>query len=193
MQMTIKGNGIEVTLGTEPPGDRRCGDCTLCCKLLPVQELKKPAGTVCQFQRSRKGCTVHGQRAQPATCAFWSCIWLMNDDAEDLVRPDRSRYVIDPMLDYVESVNNATGEVTRVDVVQIWCDPAHPNAHRDPALRAWIERRAARFGHAALIRFDSRRALHLFPPSMCADGLWHETQGQMINREHTPTEIWGGA
>ena len=171
--------------------ERRCGDCTLCCKLLPVRELDKAAGEVCQHQRSRKGCTVYKQRAQPMTCRIWSCMWLRNDDAEDLARPDRSHYVIDPSPDYIELLNHEDGKVMRVDVVQIWVDPKHPNAHRDPALRAWIDRRAKRLGHAALVRFDSRRSLHLFPPSMSADGRWHERQGTAIEREHTIEQIMG--
>lgn len=190
MEMTIKGNGIEVTLGTDRPGDRRCGGCTLCCKLMPVQELEKPANAVCKFQRSGKGCTVHKQRAQPSSCAIWACGWLTNDDADELMRPDRSRYVIDPSPDFVEAVDNESGKVTRIEVVQIWCDPAHPNAHRDPALRAWIDRRGARLGQAALIRFGSRRALPLFPPSICADGQWHEGEAQRTAQPHTPTEIF---
>ena len=30
---------------------RRCGGCTLCCKLLPMPELDKRAGKPCQHQR----------------------------------------------------------------------------------------------------------------------------------------------
>jgi len=35
-----------------PSMNRTCGGCTLCCKLLPVRELKKPANTRCQHQRA---------------------------------------------------------------------------------------------------------------------------------------------
>ena len=94
--MVIEGNGVRVTLARGDDNGRRCGECTLCCKLLPVVELKKKANTPCQFQRSGKGCTVHGTRKQPTSCAIWSCRWLMNEDADELARPDRSHYVIDP-------------------------------------------------------------------------------------------------
>lgn len=170
---------------------RTCGTCTLCCKLLPVGDLDKRANQVCRYQRSGKGCTVHGQRVQPFSCRIWSCGWLTNNDAEELARPDHSRYVIDPSPDYVELVSQVDGGVTRIDVVQIWVDPAHPNAHRDPALRAWIDRRGARLRQAALIRFDSRRSLHLFPPSISSDRQWHEKEGQCTNRQHTPADILG--
>lgn len=171
------------------PSERRCGECTLCCKLIPVGEFNKPANKACHFQRSFKGCAVHGKGAQPFTCKVWSCGWLTNNFADDLARPDRSHYVIDPSPEFVEQVENATGNRRRIDVVQIWVDPKYPDAHRDPALRAWIDARGARLGHAALIRYDSRNGLHLFPPSITADRQWHELTGTNTGRQHTTAEI----
>jgi hypothetical protein len=54
--------------------------------------------------------------------------------------------------------------------VQIWIDPAYPDAHRDPALRTWLERRAL----PGLVRYDDNRALVIAPPSVGEDGKWHE-------------------
>jgi hypothetical protein len=34
---------------------RQCGDCQLCCKLLPVPPLQKAAGVACRFQKFHKG------------------------------------------------------------------------------------------------------------------------------------------
>lgn len=169
--------------------ERRCGACTLCCKLLPVHDIQKPANQVCKFQRSAKGCTVYRQRGFPTSCALWNCLWLGDDDAADLPRPDHAHYVIDVSPDYIEIIMSS-GEVMRVDVVQIWVDPKHPHAYQDPRLLAWIERRAQRLGHAALIRFDSYRALTLFPPSLSSDGNWHERAGQST-AHHTPADILG--
>lgn len=57
---------------------RRCGGCTLCCKILPVRELAKPANTRCQHQRTGKGCAVYARLAQVSpACVFWSCRWPM--------------------------------------------------------------------------------------------------------------------
>src|SRR3974390_97093 len=120
---------------------RQCGECQLCCKLLPVASVEKPAGKACRFSKFHKGCTVYRTRAMPMDCAVWNCRWLVNDDAAELSRPDRSHYVIDVMPDFVTVVDNATGEKTNVQVVQIWIDPDCPDAHRDPALRRWLERR----------------------------------------------------
>jgi hypothetical protein len=55
-------------------------------------------------------------------------------------------------------------------VVQVWVDPAYPHAHRDPALRAWLDQHA----EVALIRYGSGDGFCLFPPSRTSDGLWME-------------------
>jgi hypothetical protein len=149
---------------------RECGGCTLCCKLLPVRELDKVAGERCRHQRTGKGCAVYNSRAMPSACHFWNCRWLVNDDTADLSRPDRSRYVIDLLPDYVTVIDDVTGERTNVEVIQIWCDPKHPNAHRDPALRRYLERRHAE-GKFALVRYNEADAISLL---LDTEGTWHE-------------------
>jgi hypothetical protein len=156
---------------------RRCGGCTLCCKLLPVAEIDKPAGQRCKHQSHAKGCAVYQKSAFPYSCAMWNCRWLANLDTADLRRPDRSHYVLDVMPDYVTLRNNQTGEDTKVEIVQVWVDPDFPDAHRDPALRAYLARRGEE-GVAALIRYDSSRGFALFPPAMSSDGQWHEQGGE---------------
>ena len=168
---------------------RQCGEFQLCCKLLPVPPLGKGAGQACSFQKFRKGCAVYHTARMPIECGLWNCRWLVNDDAADLSRPDRSHYVIDLMPDFITLQNGETGEADNIQVVQIWVDPSYPDAHRDPALRQWIFRRA-QDGIAALIRFDARRAITIFAPPFDANGEWHEIDsGVSINRTHPFTEI----
>ena len=144
---------------------RQCGECQLCCRLLPVPPLDKKTGQRCEHQKFGKGCAVYHTRAMPSACELWNCRWVVNDDTDNLSRPDRSHYVIDIMPDYITLQNNDTGETFEIQVVQIWIDPKYPDAHRDPALRAYLLRRAEE-GMAALVRLDARRAITLFPPSM---------------------------
>ncbi len=89
--------------------DRKCGDCSLCCKLLPMPELAKPANKRCKHQRYGKGCAIYARR--PDSCRTWSCRWLLGEGTDDLPRPDRSHYVIDPMPDFVRMVNKDSGEL----------------------------------------------------------------------------------
>ena len=72
--------------------------------------------------------------------------------------------------------------------MQIWIDPDYPDAHRDPALRAYLLRRAEE-GIAALVRYDNTRALHIFAPPLAQDGQWHEGEGDTLRRQHTQDEI----
>ncbi|MGX1151481.1 hypothetical protein AB7M15_007303 [Bradyrhizobium ottawaense] len=167
---------------------RACGDCQLCCKLLPVPPLRKPAGAACQFQKFHKGCSVYATKRMPVECGLWNCRWLVNDDAAELSRPDRSHYVIDLMPDFITVTDGATGAKQNIQVVQIWVDPKHPGAHRDPALRRWLYRRA-QDGIAALIRFDARDALTIFAPPFDAKGEWHEVSGARTGRTHSFAEI----
>ena len=197
------------------PGNR----CDLCCRLLPmradafkqkefaetiqamvdhgmamptafemVKEFDKPAGERCQFQRHGKGCTVYEKR--PFGCRFWQCQWLQNGTG-DLPRPDRLHLVIDVIPDFVESIDNVDGSKTSIPVVQVWIDPKHPHAHRDPAFRAWLAERAAKTGEAALIRYSEKDAFMLVPPVMASDGLWHEVQSpaDVTRAQHTPEEV----
>lgn len=170
--------------------ERKCGDCSLCCKLVPVRELEKGAGERCKYQR-HTGCTVYNTVKMPISCGLWSCRWLVNDDTADLSRPDRSHYVIDIMPDFVMAVEEETGAERRIDVVQVWVDPRYPDAHRDPALRAYLERRGQFEGLAAIIRYSANDGFVLFSPAISGDRQWHEQTGKLDPREHTALEVFG--
>src|SRR5512143_3522923 len=120
---------------------RTCGDCQLCCKLLPVHsreltqyagifEMHKPSGQRCQYQKFGVGCAIYGRR--PTACRMWTCQWLIG--AFKGTRPDRSHYVIDSTLDRIVVTDNKTGKRTVIPAVQVWVDPRNPKAHEDPDL-----------------------------------------------------------
>jgi hypothetical protein len=165
---------------------RACGDCQLCCKLMPVRSVGKGAGERCKHQRHHKGCAVHAKLWSVAPeCKLWNCAWLGDESTADLSRPDRSHYVIDIMPDFIV-VNDPVLGRQNVQVLQIWCDPDYPDAHRDPALRAFIEQR----GTAALVRYDNERAVVLMPPSMMTTGEWSERSTDLTrNSTHTFAQI----
>lgn len=168
---------------------RRCGECTLCCRLLPVRELGKVAGERCKHQRGL-GCTVYQRlKTVSPSCSLWNCRWLVEADTADLARPDRSHYVVDVMPDYVRGTTEA-GESFEIPVVQIWVDPTYPDAHRDPALRAYLERRAEE-GIAALIRYSAHDGFSLIAPALAGDGQWHEVArpaGMPVDPEHSAAD-----
>jgi len=188
MTLTEADDGsASMTFGPKPPGARVCGSCSLCCKLLPIPPLNKPAGKRCDYQRHGKGCTIYADR--PDSCRAWPCRWLVDKSTAGLPRPDRAHYVIDIKPDFI-TLREDGGEPRKVPVLQVWVDEAFPDAHRAPELRAWIVKQAERFPGAALVRTaGNTRALVLFPPSMAADGQWHERETIFHETPHTMEEI----
>lgn len=153
---------------------RQCGDCQLCCKLLPVPAVTKKANEKCQFQKFKVGCTLYHKPAFPVSCAFWNCRWLVNNDTADLPRPDRSHYVIDIVPDIISAKNDDTGESYQWECVQVWCSPSHKDAWRTPEMQAYIYRRAAE-NVVTLIRYDARKSIVVFAPPISPE--WYERPG----------------
>lgn len=173
---------------------RQCGDCQLCCKLLPVSSLNKGANTRCKHQRHHKGCAVYANLPNVAPeCRLWSCQWLVAPNTTaNIRRPDRAGYVIDTFPDFVTALDNDTGKSVRVPVIQIWCDPKQPDAWRDPALKDFLLRYGAK-GHAAIIRFDAYKATAVIPPNMGANGEWREfpadANNSQLEETHSVAEL----
>lgn len=74
---------------------RTCDGCTMCCKLLGVEELTKAPGIWCRFiATNRKGCAIYHHR--PGSCKTFECFYIMSDsdDFPDELRPDRSNIVL---------------------------------------------------------------------------------------------------
>ena len=104
---------------------RDCGDCTLCCKVMAIETLAKPAGVWCRECRPGRGCLIHSER--PAECRDYSCLWLLDDRLGPQWKPNRSRLVL----------------TTSDDGIEIRCDPGYPDAWRKPAFREQIRQWAA--------------------------------------------------
>lgn len=166
---------------------RACGDCQLCCVLLPVKDIGKGANTRCQHQRHHKGCAVY-RTALPNSCHLWNCRWLLNDDTADQSRPDRSGIVIDVVPEYITVTDNITGLQENRPVIQIWMDPKRLDAHRDPAFRAYVARRAAE-GMAAIIRTSAEDAFLLIAPALTSNGEWVEMRDTVRGPSHSVADI----
>jgi hypothetical protein len=147
--------------------------------------LNKDAGIRCKHQAHHVGCRVYNSNAMPPSCRLWNCAWLVGDGTENLRRPDRAHYVIDILPDFITLVDNETGEKINQPVVQVWLDPNHPDAHRDPALRAYLDA----IPSAALIRLNSKDAFTLFPPRIASDGQWHEIRSGTLEKQHSAAAV----
>jgi len=101
------------------PDQRRCGECSLCCTVLRVDELSKLGGISCLHQDADgPGCAIHAMR--PQVCRGYACLWLRGGlPLED--RPDRLSAVLDlrtngmeSWLEVREAVPGATTDVPRL-------------------------------------------------------------------------------
>lgn len=113
-----------------------CGACTLCCKLLAVDELAKPACSWCALAEPGKGCRTYDER--PDSCRAFECLWLQTQSHEigkfpgDL-RPDRCRVILTTTEDG--------------DTLVAHVDPSYPNAYLEGGvghlIRSFRDRREA--------------------------------------------------
>jgi hypothetical protein len=95
---------------------KTCGDCSLCCTLVAVESLSKPAYTRCAHARGANGCAIHG--SHPADCQAFQCGWLDMASLGEEWRPSRCGFIIRPELD---------AKLLCIDV-----DPGRPEAWREP-------------------------------------------------------------
>ena len=69
---------------------RSCKDCTLCCELLGINEIDKPAFSKC-WNQTRTGCSVYADR--PPSCRQFDCAWRRGDVPKHL-KPNKTGAVI---------------------------------------------------------------------------------------------------
>ncbi|MGL4976147.1 MAG: hypothetical protein ACRC56_12690 [Bosea sp. (in: a-proteobacteria)] len=107
---------------------RSCGTCSLCCKVLPVDSLFKPAGKWCSHCKQGKGCASYQLR--PQACHDFNCLWLEETWLGEEWKPEVAKFVMSYEYD--------------ARCLSVHVDPNQPHAwKRDPSqglLRAIAER-----------------------------------------------------
>ncbi len=78
------------------PG-RACGNCTMCCKLLRIEELDKPVGEWCRHCDIGKGCRIYDSRPEP--CRGFNCGYLTLPMVGEHWFPAKSRMIVYPAPD----------------------------------------------------------------------------------------------
>lgn len=99
------------------PG-KACGECNLCCQILEIDELAKPAGLLCKDCLLGNGCAIYDDR--PQVCRDFECLWKGDRAMAAPLRPDRVGTILmeDPDSDEYRAV----------------CDPTRPLAWRTPTV-----------------------------------------------------------
>jgi hypothetical protein len=107
---------------------RECGSCGLCCKLMIIEDLGKPANRWCQHYRQGAGCGIYESR--PTECGTFVCGWLVNEALDERWKPNTARF-------FLWQPAGARRMIIEVD-------PAFPQAWRkEPyysAIKAWSRR-----------------------------------------------------
>ncbi len=88
----------------------------MCCKVLEIEELEKPAGPACKNCLTGGGCRIYAQR--PDVCREFECLWKGDRAMSPKLRPDL--------------VGTILMEDEECDQYNAVCDPATPLAWRTP-------------------------------------------------------------
>ena len=134
---------------TELVPGRECGTCTMCCKVMGIQEIAKPPGQWCTHCTPGKGCGIYETR--PAACRTFYCGYRVRSYVPESWKPTSSRMVL------LEEGGGA-----RLAAI---VDPGSPNAWKQQPyygqLKAWA-RVAAMNQHQVLVRIGTK-AIAILP------------------------------
>src|SRR6185437_14624626 len=100
-----------------PPMARECGECTMCCKLMGIASIDKPAGQWCPHCKPERGCAIYANR--PGECRNFVCGWLRGSQLDERWKPSVCKFVLADDEDHTH--------------MKIVVDPARPDAwKREP-------------------------------------------------------------
>jgi hypothetical protein len=72
--------------------ERKCGECSVCCYVGEVPELKKPPHKQCEYVLTNEcgSCAIYNSKELPATCRNFLCSWRRGFGSEN-DRPDENK------------------------------------------------------------------------------------------------------
>jgi len=103
---------------------RSCAGCTLCCKLLEIEELEKPEGKWCPDCAPKSGCRIYDRR--PPVCKNFYCLYLISPRLGDHWKPSKSKMIVGTtrlkvMNIYVDDSNHSRWRQRRYfEDIKIW-------------------------------------------------------------------------
>lgn len=137
---------------TKPSPSLSCGACNLCCKLLEVKDIGKPARMSCWWTTVHGGCFRHSEKAtapELAACHQWECVWLNSQKHEDVslrqprhLRPDMTHVVLGP-----QDPEDRT-------LLYVNVDPDHPSAWKKGPIATYLQQIVERGGKLEIIVGD---------------------------------------
>ena len=141
---------MKVIMLPAKPGERECGPCTLCCKVMRIPEMPdRLSNEYCPHAKKAKGCSIY--RTRPQSCRDFECAWLMYPNVfTDDMRPDKIH-----VMARVEPLTDGSGRSALLLDVDIgWPKAYKENSRLVAIINRW---QGPVF---AMIGPDSRRALN---------------------------------
>ena len=139
---------------------RTCFGCTLCCKLLSVEELDKPPMVACTHCQASSGCRMYQER--PTECRQFYCGYLLDPALDERWKPSRSKLIV------------AFDEYPYA--VAIHVDQASPGAWQKepfyPQIRRWALAAARRNAQVVVWQGDTKTIVSPEPTSAARAQGW---------------------
>ena len=154
---------------------RDCGDCSLCCKVIHVESLRKPAGTWCQHcsKGSATACQIFRKPERPYECGKFQCTWTKQYDWPEMMKPSKSRMVF-------EDIDSK--------ILLVTCDPDMPSGWKESLPIKRFLKKLALGGKAVVIR-AGKETHTLLPRGMTNEQVWDKLRAEYDRWQHqrTPT------
>lgn len=130
-----------------------CGACNLCCRLLAVPDIHKPARMLCWWTGLHGGCARQSEKptefdpnSDLMACKQFECLWLASqthpDESKRLprhLRPDQSHVVFGPQDRQDETL------------IYVNVDPDYPSSWKEPEIEDYLKGIRDRGGRVELI------------------------------------------
>ena len=132
---------------------RDCGACGLCCKLLNVPDVNKPALMTCWWTTVHGGCARQGEKStapELMACAQFKCLWLASQERE--LESERMPRHMRPDVTHVLMYPEPGGGTN----IWIHVDPQYPTAWREPEIVHYLDGIVSRGGMVELVIGDQR-------------------------------------
>lgn len=159
--------------------DRSCGTCTLCCKVLSINEFEKPQGRWCDHCAVGTGCRIY--KVRPDECRRFYCGYLTAPEVSEDWKPSRSKMVL---------VSELEGKRIAVHV-----DPGRPSAWRSEPyysdLKSWAVAAVADMNQVVVQILN--RAIVILPEKDVDLGFIAVDEVIMTSERQTPVGIELGA
>lgn len=156
--------------------ERDCNGCTVCCKLVQVEEIQKPQWKQCGFCADKR-CQVYDTPQMPSVCKDFECVWLSRPDLLplDAQRPDK----LGIMLMETDS---------RLLIIEAW-----PAGFRGPDVLRSVKHVTESLNHFAERPLAVGNAMYIEPgdPTLCKCDC-HQTDeaGGLALVQHTTSCCW---